>query len=551
MKKRFVAGLLVLCMLLTSLAACGKQESSGGGSGKATAAGETNAGATQAEATQAGDTKASGGESSAPVTEAGDDEDMADINVVSISMGPIPNDVKLVEDAINEITEPEINTHVNFEIIEVGNYEQQMNLKISSNEKLDLMVTLPGGPTSLPTMVSQNQCLALDDLLSQYAPKLLDTVGYLLDGTTYNGNTYGITMYRSLVTSVYIFMRGDALEDLGLTEKARNMTTFTEYEEILEAVKSSEKWGYLAPLVQSDIAGTTLAIAGIWAGNADKFEDIKLMDQVGAVASLTAIDLEKDDKTIINYFESPETKAAYEKIKDWYNKGYIYKDAATATDMGNQLMKNNVGFSYIGQSEIGAEANATANCGFPVVAVKIATLPISTGSCTKFTWTVPVTCTEPEATVKFLNMVYTDARICNLLAWGVEDVHYVLKDGMACYPEGINEGNCGYHLVDFLAGNQFLVYPWDGQEKDLREQAAKEMDEAGVSPYLGFTIDTSMLTNEISACTNTTKEFVPALGSGSAELSSYDDLLTKLEASGAQKIIDECQKQLEAWLKTK
>lgn len=550
MKKRFVAGLLVLCMLLTSLAACGNQESSGGGSGKETTAGS---GETKAEATQAGDTQAGKDETQAPATqaEADDDEDMADINVVSISMGPIPNDVKLVEDAINEITEQEINTHVNFEIIEVGNYEQQMNLKISSNEKLDLMVTLPGGPTSLPTMVSQNQCLALDDMLDQYAPKLLDTVGYLLDGTTYNGNTYGITMYRSLVTSVYIFMRGDTLEDLGLTEKARNMTTLTEYEEILEAVNNSEKWNYLAPLVQSDIAGTTLAIGGIWLGNADKFTDIKLLDQVGAVAGLTAIDLQKDDKTIINYFADPETKAVYEKTKDWYNKGYIYKDAATATDMGNQLMKNNVAFSYVGQSEIGAEANATANCGFPVVAVKIATLPISTGSCTKFTWTVPVTSTEPEAAVKFLNMVYTDERICNLLAWGVEDVHYVLKDGMACYPEGINEGNCGYHLVDFLAGNQFLVHPWEGQEKDLREQAAREMDEAGVSPYLGFTIDTSMLTNEISACTNTTKEFVPALASGSAELSSYDDLLAKLESSGAQKIIDECQKQLEAWLKTK
>lgn len=345
MKKRFVAGLLVLCMLLASLAACGKQESSGGGSGKATTAGETKAGATQAEDTQAGDTQADGDETLAPATQA-DDEDMADINVVSISMGPIPNDVKLVEDAINEITEPEINTHVNFEIIEVGNYKQQMNLKISSNEKLDLMVTLPGGPTSLPTMVSQNQCLALDDLLSQYAPKLLDTVGYLLDGTTYNGNTYGITMYRSLVTSIYIFMRGDTLEDLGLTEKARNMTSFTEYEEILEAVKSSEKWGYLAPLVQSDIAGTVLAVGGIWPGNADKFEDIKLLDQVGAVAGLTAIDLQKDDKAIINYFADPETKATYEKTKDWYNKGYIYKDAATATDMGNQLMKNNGIFLY-------------------------------------------------------------------------------------------------------------------------------------------------------------------------------------------------------------
>lgn len=43
--------------------------------------------------------------------------------------------------------------------------------------------------------------------------------------------------YRDLTASNFIAMRTDMLEDLELLEKAENMTTWAEYEEILEAVK--------------------------------------------------------------------------------------------------------------------------------------------------------------------------------------------------------------------------------------------------------------------------------------------------------------------------
>ena len=86
----------------------------------------------------------------------------------------------------------------------------------------------------------------ISGLLEEYGQDVLSTVGSLIESTTVDGSIYAVPTYRTLVTRAYIVMRTDVLEDLGLLEKAQNMTSFTEYEEILAAVKSSEKWSYLA-----------------------------------------------------------------------------------------------------------------------------------------------------------------------------------------------------------------------------------------------------------------------------------------------------------------
>ena len=168
---------------------------------------------------------------------------MADIIVVYPTMSTIQSGLQDVEDAINDITENEILTHVTLKMIEVGNYDQQMNLMMSSGEQVDLMITMPGGPSSFATMTSQKQLMDITDLLETYAPKALEGVGDLIRGVQVGSKTYAFPAYKNFASGVFINMRTDVLQDLGLLEKAQNMTTLKEYEEIMEAVKASDKWG--------------------------------------------------------------------------------------------------------------------------------------------------------------------------------------------------------------------------------------------------------------------------------------------------------------------
>ena len=56
------------------------------------------------------------------------------------------------------------------------------------------------------------------------------------------------------------------------------------------------------------------------------------------------------------------------------------------------------------------------------------------------------------------------------------------------------------------------------------------------------------ITNEMSAVTNVVAEFSKQINTGLADESVLDDYRAKLETSGIQKIIDEYQRQLDAWI---
>ncbi len=539
--RRMLSMAMAGIMGLSLLAGCGNSSGTGNGSQDTQSSAETEAAAADTSSA-ASDTGTSQAEGDSEVL-----EDIAEITMVYMPMGAIPSGLQEVEDAINEITENEINVHVDIQMIESGNYDQQISLMMSSSEKVDLMLTLPIGSSSYNNMANQKQFMDISGLLEEYGQDVLSTVGSLIESTTVDGSIYAVPTYRTLVTSAYIVMRTDVLEDLGLLEKAQNMTSFTEYEEILAAVKSSEKWSYLAGIVNSDVDGLCLPLAGSYLG-VDNFSDATSYDQLGDLNKIIAIDPEGSDDTVRMNFDTPEYKAMIDKMRDWYEKGYVYEDAATTDDAAETLIKSNVGFSYFVEGEIGIETSKTAACGMPMTCVKIVTHPISTSSCTKFVWAVPNSSTEPEAAVKFMNMMYTDSRIENLLVWGIEGRDYQVKDGVAYFMDGQDANSVAYQTADFMFGNQFLAYPWDGQTADFREVAKEEMDGAQESKYLGFSCDTTNIQNQLTAIANVISEFGPSLESGIAPEGTYEEFIQKLYDSGAQDIVDEYQRQLDEWL---
>ena len=145
-------------------------------------------------------------------------------------------------------------------------------------------------------------------------------MGELIKGTMINGRSYGLCGYRNVVSGEYIIMRTDVLEDLGLLDKARNMTSFTEYEEILAQVKASEKWSYLAGIVGSGHGNIMLQQAAFC--SEDQFKDISLFDNLGDTYKVICIDPQKSDDAVRMTYSTDEYKKIYERVKKWYDQGY-------------------------------------------------------------------------------------------------------------------------------------------------------------------------------------------------------------------------------------
>ena len=530
--KRILSVLLMGLLLAAVFAGCGNAET--GSSEKAGSSGVDSS--SQSAATDA--SVQSGGED-----EDEDDGELKEIEVALLSFSPMDgSQTDAVVEAINAVTEEKINVHANISWYDVNTYLTQVPMMIQANEKLDLIHYTPIPGAGYSAFQTQNQLLDITELLNQHAPGIVDMMGELLNATTVDDSIYGVACNRVLSSDLYIVMRKDVLDELGLTEKAENLSSWTEYEEILEAVKAAHP--ELSPVTNADVQGTVITSQPFDVG-ADSFLENFNYDQLGDSYNLAYC----ADDTIECYFFTDTYKQSIDRVRSWYEKDLVFKDASTNQDLGNIKMKNGAAFSYIQQGEIGFAETAASSTGYEVVCAQIAKGMIYTGACQKFGFAVPVTSTEPDAAVKFLNELYTNGDVVNTLAWGVEGRDWVEKDGVAVYPEGVTAENVLYHTADYSSGNIFVALPWDPADVNIRETEKEALETAARSKYMGFSVDSSPVEQEVTACFNVTQEYKASLASGSADVEAkYTEFCDKLKAAGVETVIAEYQKQLDEWL---
>ena len=535
MKKRMLALLMVLGMTASLLAGCGNSENAGGGT-------------PPTDGADAGDTGDTGDADEAGDDEDFDDEEMAEIVVALMCFAPMDESATdPVEEAINELTEANINVHVDIQWYDASTYGEQVPRMIQAAEKLDLMMYTPVPSASYAGFMNAGQLADITSLLDEYGPTIKATLGDYLDAVSMNGAIYGVPNSGAKASAQQIFMREDILEQVGMLEAAQNASTWADVEEIYKAVAEQTD---LAPVVNSDAEGTTL-YPRPFMDPGESFADAFMYDNLGDGFNLIYADPATNE--VKCYYLSDEYKEMIERVCNWYKEGLIYKDAMTAQDYADTLVKSEVGFSTVRQSEVGSKESSEAMTGFPITLVKITDGIISTSSCTKFGFAVPVTAKEDAAAIKFLNYMYESSEIENLLTWGVEGRDWTLNaDGMATYPDGVTAETVAYHTADFLYGDQFLVTPWEGGATDIRDQQKAENAACEISPFMGFSVDPTNLQNELSQCSMIATQYHPALDSGSStdwegDLAKFQE---ELKASGIDKILEEYQAQLDAWLAT-
>jgi putative aldouronate transport system substrate-binding protein len=417
---------------------------------------------------------------------------------------------------------------------------------MASQEKADLVITGPGGPISFQVMVAQNQLMDIGELINQYGQGLLQETDSVIKGfinaTRMAGTLYGVAGLYNKVMNTYLLARGDILEKHGIS--IAGLRSLDDAETVFAKLKTAEpNMSTIVP--QGEAAIITMEGGGFF----EDFTKPVYMDILDSVMQPLAVSFVSDPYKVVNMYKSAEYRKMIERIRRWNIAGYVYKDAAINQEMGEELIKSAKGITWITASEIGVEANKTAQTGFPITVVKTQEGVITTSVVTKWGWGVPSFSKEGAAAVKFLNMLYTDERIGNLLTWGIEGRDYVVKpNGTVGYPEGVTASTVPYHQVEFLYGNQFLLKVWEGNPLDLRQQALKENQGAPVSALLGFVFNPTAVQNEISTITNLLTQYRPALECGSVDPGTeLPKFLKILDDAGAEKIIAEAQRQLDEW----
>lgn len=451
-----------------------------------------------------------------------------------VTFNKIPDDTTAVEEAINKITVPKINVKVKLKPLSVASYAQQVNLDIASGEKLDIFHTLG----DLNQYISKNVALPLDDLLDKNGQETLKILGAeFLKTTQANGKTYAIPTYKGYAIAPNLVYREDLMKELGVSPSS--ITSIEDLDALFAKVKA--KYPDIVP-----IAPANQGISGV----------LNTMDNIDFLTDdifkPTAV-LVGDSTEVVNFYETEQFKEKIKIARDWFNKGYIQKDAATSNVLATELMSSDRGFSYIA-SYAGLESGAqiSASAGKPIGMVRLAQPYLSTTSVNAVSWAISANSKNPEAAMKFLNLTFSDKEVVNLIVYGIEGESYKKVDAdHVNFPDGKDANTVPYsaQLSSGIVGNAFNQFSFEGQSIEDMKLMDSENKSSAKSKAFGFTFDSSSLKAEYSSVLNVINQYLPGLNCGSLDPDTeIPNFIKALKDAGMDRIVAEKQKQLDAWL---
>ena len=475
-----------------------------------------------------------GDTSSAPeATTASEPPAQVDFAYLTFNKIPEADALASVEEAINAITVPKINATVKLHPYGIPDYFQQVSLAVQSGEGLDVYSSLG----DLPQRVSQNEFVDISSMIDQDAPEAKEIVGEdFLKATTIDGKLYGIPAYKGVALAPNLVYRSDIMEEIGVDPAS--IKSLNELTDVFAKVK--EKYPDMVPLVP------------VQTGTVGLITTLSDVDFLGDSYLLPVAVLEGDNTNVVNFYETQTFTDLVTLAREWYDKGYILKDAATTTSSALELIGSGKGFSYIaayGGNE--AYNQIAAQSGQPIKMVRLGQPYLSTSNVNALTWGVSTLSKNPDAALKFINLLFSDKDLINLVIYGLENRDYVKVDAdHVKYPDGQDASMVPYtsQLSCGVVGNQFIQYQMEGTDMADLQVMLDENKNSAMSPAMGFTFDSSSVSNEYAAVTNVINQYLPGLITGSMDPAEITNFQDKLKAAGIDKIVEAKQQQLDQWL---
>lgn len=433
------------------------------------------------------------------------------------------SDMERVLAYVNELLLEKANIQLELQLASnIKELDQMNELSFAAEEAFDIIWM---NSSTYSTYAEEGSVIPLDDLLAEYAPELLETIDQkYFDLSAYKGEHYAVPCQQIMVTYTGYMVQKQYFDEYGKLN-----THLESYEDI---------YPFLDWLVEKHPE-----MYPVYGANLENVRFLQMYEQLGGAK---VVSIKKDDP----YTALIAREDMYKPVGLYYNwmqKGYVRSDMGKGVDESADLAAN----KYVvlaDASRPGIEAEYFAKKGVEWVKVEVGE-PYMTSASVKATMLgVPYTSKNPEAAVKLLNLLFTDAEVFNALMFGIEGVHYVMDPECDTHVKTVKDSGWNVYQGGWAFGNQFLMYTYDTQSKTVWEETKALNDSAIASPLGAFIFDPSSVETEIAQLNAVLSEY-KEINRFEDSAEKYDEMMVKLKAAGYDKLKAEVEKQIADYLK--
>jgi len=451
----------------------------------------------------------------------------------------ISQGVQAVQTALNATSALKAkNLSIKFDNIDSASYTQKMTLRFSSGQPMDALFTA-SWINDFYNNVAQGNLLALDDLLTQYAPKLKASMSSaIFDAARVNGKLYGIPNQQLFPKMWGALLRKDLATKY--TIDLTKVKTYADLTPILALLKQKEPT--IIPLL-SDNQPT--GIGGIYNPETHGVDEVAGGLGVGVKYTDTSL-------TAYNHYDTPEFLADAKQTRAWFNAGYYLKNPPSVSDSQASYKAGKYAFVF-DQARPEEYGKFKTIYGYDEVQALLMTPFLDTSAVVSGLVGIARSSQHPQQAMELLEIINSDPTVYNLICHGIAGKDYTLADPKLGYIT-VPSNSQYTPSTDWEFGNQFNGYYTDQTEAQANVwQTSKALNQqAPVSVAMGFAFDPTNVKTQVAQVGAAITQYVAPVSKGLVDpTTGVSQFLSALKQAGIDDIVKETQTQLDSWKKTK
>ncbi|MCL2362416.1 MAG: ABC transporter substrate-binding protein [Defluviitaleaceae bacterium] len=468
--------------------------------------------------------------------------------------GHTPVDAAMVWEAVNEELQNYLpGVTLDITVVPFGEYDERWMLEAAAGAEWD--IAWFGWMLNLQHEVRMGTLMPLNDLLDSYGQDIrTELPEFMFTNNTVDGNIYLIASNQlAAVPSAGFIAPRELIErhmdvpafEVAAQEWADSDLLFPPAS-LMDVIENYIQSTYDAGEMGMGISAGTfhghIATRNVWyalGGNYRRAAFTRAHDPTSRVYSIFDI--------------TEEEVAFYERISDWFNRGFIRSDGMTVENWEEDFYHFEDGHGYVFrvhnynryQSGIQTERH-----GFDVVVLPILYPRAPTQlNPTNTSMSIMSGASHPEEAMQFLNLINSaqGQGIYNMIVHGLEGTHWNFVDEAQGVIELTDIGD-NYEIPFWVVGNTYYAFVTPGFDPGYTRYITRVFNHSAMPmPLEGFVFDSSNLVAESIAWNTIWQEFYQVLVVGISDdvRGHIEERNRRFEEGGARNFAIELQRQID------